>query len=382
MIYLDNAATTLLKPAAVREAMNRAMAECASPGRGVHAPAMRAADVLFDAREEAASLFHMKNPEGVVFTCNATHALNIAIGSLVRPGMRVVVSGWEHNAVMRPLYARSAEIDIAAAPLFDKEATVAAFEKKIPGADAVICTHVSNVFGFRLPIEKIAAICRAWNVPWIVDASQSAGTLDLDIPALGASFAAMPGHKGLYGPQGTGILLCRDSGQPLLYGGTGGRSENTDMPEELPDRLEAGTPNVCGVAGLGEGLRFIRWQSTEMILRQERRLARRLTKGLSSLRGLKIFAGPEESQTGVLSVIPTTMSCEELAEQLGEEDIAVRAGLHCAPLAHRSAGTLETGTVRLSVSCFNTETEIDCAVETTEKILKKSLQTVTKTLLS
>lgn len=370
MIYLDSAATSLHKPGTVSEAVARAMGLCASPGRGVHVPAMRAADTMLSCREEAAAFFHVDDPEKVVFTASATHGLNIAIRSLVKRGTRVLTSGWEHNAVMRPLYHIGAALDAAAGPLFDRGAILDSFREKIGGAQAVICTCVSNVFGFLLPYEEIALLCREKGIPLILDASQCAGVTELDFGALGAAFAAMPGHKGLLGPQGTGILLCGNGGEPLVFGGTGGQSERRDMPEELPDRLEAGTPNVCGIAGLREGIRYLRSLGSGEVLRRERELRLLLQDGLRSLGGLQIFSCEGPEQTGVLSVRPEGMDCEELAERLGEAGVAVRPGLHCAPLAHRTAGTIGTGTVRFSVSLFNTRREILQTLDILGKILK------------
>lgn len=372
MIYLDSAATSLQKPPEVARAVVRAMQSCASPGRGDHAAAMRAAETVFACREEAAVLFHMTQPENVVFTMNATHALNIAVHSLVQSGMRVAVSGFEHNAVMRPLYASGASILTSDTPLFDSAALVDWFERHLPECYAAVCTCVSNVFGFILPVREIAALCRRFGVPLIVDASQSAGILDLDFPGLGAAFAAMPGHKGLLGPQGTGILLCRDAGMPLLSGGTGGDSRSHFMPETLPERLEAGTHNVCGIAGLREGIRYIRRRTTQRIYAEEERLMRRLAARLNILPGLRVYYSDKHDQSGVLSVVPENMSCDALSERLGAAGIAVRSGLHCAPLAHETAGTLQTGTVRLSVSPFNTPREIDRAADVIENILKNS----------
>lgn len=361
MIYLDSAATTLQKPPAVARAAANAINHLASPGRGGHRPAMAASETAFACREEAAALFHVPSPEQVVFTFNATHGLNIAIKSLVKPRSRVVVSGYEHNAVTRPLHAiPGVEVRVAEGPLFDRAAMVESFRRELDrGVDAAVCTHVSNVFGFILPLEEIAALCRAKGVPLIVDASQSAGCLPLDVQALGAAFVAMPGHKGLFGPQGTGLLLCAGEAEPLLEGGTGSQSLSQTMPEFLPDRLEAGTHNITGVAGLLEGLRFVRRQGVEEIGRRESRLIRKLGEGLTALPGLQVFLSEDpEAQGGVLSFLAEGRDCEELGEALGDRGFALRAGLHCAPLAHRSAGTLETGTVRASVSPFNREGEI------------------------
>lgn len=361
MIYFDSAATSFQKPASVAAAMWEALASMSSPGRGGYPAAARAADTAFQCRSELAELFGLRNPEQVVFTLNATHALNIAIKSLVPPGGRAVVSGYEHNAVTRPLHALGADIRVARSPLFDQEAALAAFGRELDrGADLAVCTHVSNVFGFILPIEGIAGLCRERGVPLIVDASQSAGAIPLDFAALGAAFIAMPGHKGLYGPQGTGLLLCGADPLPLLEGGTGSESKRQSMPDFLPDRLEAGTHNIAGIAGLLEGLRFLERRGVEKIAAREAALIRRLGEGLCAAPGAEVFlSGDQTDQAGVLSFRLRSRDCEEVGEELGRQGFALRAGLHCAPLAHETAGTLETGTLRASVSAFNTDREME-----------------------
>ena len=356
MIYLDSAATSLIKPVCVERAVVGAMRTMASPGRGGHLPALRAAEEVYAAREAAAELFHMEDGTRVVFTSNATHALNIALASLAGAGTRVVISGFEHNSVTRPLAALGADIRVAGTRLFDTADTLTDFEKKIKDAQLVVCTHVSNVFGYALPVYEIGALCRARSVPYIVDASQSAGILDVDFHRLGADFAAMPGHKALFGPQGTGILLCGGDTVPLLHGGSGSDSIEQHMPDYLPDRLEAGTHNVCGIAGLRAGIGYIKERGRENIRLHEARLLRRMCSALGGTDGLELFCG--EAQSGVLSVRAAGMDCEELASRLSARGVCVRAGLHCAPRAHMSAGTLETGTVRFSFSPFVTEGQV------------------------
>jgi cysteine desulfurase family protein len=374
MIYFDSAATTFQKPPAVAAAVWDALATMSSPGRGSYAAAARAADTAFQCRCELAELFHMGSPEQVAFTMNATHALNIAIKSLVPPGGRAVISGYEHNAVTRPLAALGAGVTVAAAPLFQPDRAAEAFERLIvPGVDAVVCNHVSNVFGFIQPVEAVAALCRSRGVPLIIDASQSAGTLPLDMTALGAAFAAMPGHKGLYGPQGTGVLLCGEGTpvRPLLEGGTGSLSIQQEMPDFLPDRLEAGTHNVPGIAGLLAGVRYVRRRGLEKILDRERRLTRQMAGGLREIPGLRVYAAASPCrQAGVLSLTAEGMDAETLGSALAERGIAVRAGLHCAPLAHRTVGTLDTGTVRLSFSDLNTPEEVDRVISVLRVLLK------------
>ncbi len=369
MIYLDNAATTMIKPLAVSRAMLNAMQTMASPGRGAHEPAMRAAKTVFDCRREAAELFNVPEPEQIVFTMNATHSLNIAINSLVRPGMKVLVSGYEHNSVTRPLAEREAEIHVAASSVFDSEGMLAAFEKELPNAELAVCTHVSNVFGFILPIYDIARLCRERGVPLIVDASQSAGALDVDYGRLGADFIAMPGHKGLFGPQGTGILICSGTCKPLLSGGSGTDSIVQHMPDYLPDRLEAGTHNVCGIAGLLEGIRFVRQKGIKEIFDHESGLLRRMVGQLQQVRGLELFTENCRAQSGVLSLRAEKLNCEDLASALSDRGICVRTGLHCSPYAHRSAGTLKSGTVRFSFSPFNTQEEVDICCQFIKDLL-------------
>lgn len=371
MIYLDCAATSLQKPAAVRRASAQAISRLASPGRGGHAPAMKAADRVFACREEIAGLFNLQEPERVVFTMNATHGLNIAANDLVSAGDRVVVSGYEHNAVTRALRLRGAEIDVAASPLFEPEAALKAFRRRIPGARAVFCTHVSNVFGFILPVYEISRLCQEAGLPFVLDASQSAGSLPIDFKALGAEYIAMPGHKGLLGPQGTGVLLCASPGTPLMAGGTGSNSRSQTMPEALPDRHEAGTLNVCGIAGLLEGVKYVRERGVAAIGEHESELCRLMVESLSRIPDLEVFASDNpEYQSGLVSIRHKSIGCEELAAALGREGVAVRAGLHCAPLAHKSAGTLDSGSLRLSFSPFNTASETARAAEIIKMTLK------------
>ena len=373
MIYLDSAATSYDKPESVQTAVLEALHTMASPGRGAHEPAMRAAECCFACREAIAELFHVPQPEQVVFTFNATHALNIAIRSLVHPGTRVVISGYEHNSVTRPLHAIGANVRVLASRLFAPEEFLLQARESIRWAQVVICTHVSNVFGYILPIESLATLCADAGIPLIIDASQSAGALDIDFAALGAEFIAMPGHKGLLGPQGTGVLLCKNDAFPLLYGGSGSESRLQTMPDYLPDRLEAGTHNVCGIAGLLAGVQYIRSAACSVIRQHERGLMDRFAAQLERSDRLRLFYTPDPSlQAGVLSVLPQTMDAESFADALSEHGISVRTGLHCAPTAHRTVGTLSTGTVRFSFSPFNTVQQIDAAAEICRNIVNSA----------
>ena len=273
MIYFDSAATTLQKPDAVPAAVAGAIHTMTTPGRGDHPAARQAAELMLQCRTEAAEFFGVPEPDNVILTTNATHALNIAIKSLVAPGDTVVISGYEHNAVTRPLHAiGGVSVRIVNGRLFDPEQMAEGFRRAVDrDVRAVICTHMSNVFGYVLPIDEIASVCRERGVPLVVDASQSAGVRPVNLERWGAAYVAMPGHKGLYGPQGTGLLLCGAGQEPssLLEGGTGSLSRQQEMPAFLPDRLEAGTQNVHGAAGLLAGLRFVRGMGVERIARQE-----------------------------------------------------------------------------------------------------------------
>ncbi len=344
MIYLDNGATSFHKPTAVKRAVLQALERCANPGRGGHPAAAEAAKTVFRCRERAGELFDCQ-PEQVVFTSNCTHGLNMAIRTLVKPGSRVLISGFEHNAVVRPLYAIGAKVTMAGRKLFDPADTLQEVGKALrKGVDVAVFTHCSNVFGYILPIREIAEACKRYNVPLIVDAAQSAGVLPVRLGQWDAAFIAMPGHKGLLGPQGTGMLLCGRLPEPLLYGGTGSHSILRRMPDFLPDRGEAGTVNVPGIAGLSEGIGYILEAEPHKILQREQQAAQLCGKFLNNA-GFQVFTG--ENQVGTVSFL-SKIDCEAAAQLLAEHGIAVRAGLHCAPLAHESAGTLETGTVRLS----------------------------------
>ncbi len=344
MIYLDHGATSFPKPAQVSQAMAWALQNCANPGRGGHRPAMLAAQKVLNTREIAGELFEC-DTENVVFTANCTQGLNMAIHTLIKPGSRVIISGFEHNAVTRPIYARTDQVTVAGRRLFDWDDTLDAWERALKrGADAAVFTHASNVFGYILPVQQLSDLCRSYGVPFIVDAAQSAGVLPVSLKKWGADFIAMPGHKGLLGPQGTGILLCSRLPEPLLQGGTGSRSIEQTMPDFLPDAGEAGTVNVPGIAGLGASLAYLKKAGVDKTFARESRQARLLARELEKL-GVKVFHGAH--QGGTVSFVPKS-DCEEFAQLLAEKGICVRAGLHCAPLAHESAGTLQSGTVRVS----------------------------------
>ena len=373
MIYLDYGATSFHKPPAVYRAAEKAMRVCANPGRGGYGAAMEAARTVFDCRTAAAELFSCR-PDQVVLTTSCTHGLNIAIRSLVRPGGRVVISGFEHNAVTRPLHAiPNVTLTVLDTPLFQPERMIEELKETLGhGADVVICNHVSNVFGCIQPVEEMAVLCRNAGVPFLLDASQSAGILPVRMDVLQAAFIAMPGHKGLYGPQGTGLLLCNHQVSPLLYGGTGSLSKLQTMPDMLPDRLESGTHNMPGIAGLLEGIRYVQRTGVEKIAAHERRLTAQAVELLRNTEGIRLFwCDGFRHQTGVLSFIVEGIDCEEMGEAMASRGIALRAGLHCAPLAHRTVGTLKTGTIRFSPSAFNTSAQVMQFAQILQSTLRK-----------
>ena len=372
MTYLDNAATTLMKPPEVAAKVKHALENMSSPGRGQYKYADLADQTVFACRQAASELFHMDNPENVVITFNATHALNMAINTCVPKGGKAIISGYEHNAVTRPLHALEADVTTVDSPLFDRNAAICGFREAITAnADAVICTAVSNVFGYALPIYEIAEICREKDVPLIIDASQAAGVLDLDFTRLNAEFTAMPGHKSLYGMQGTGLLLCRSSVEPFIHGGTGSDSRNAAMPPFLPDAGEAGTHNMPGIAGLCAGLNFVKKKTPQKIAAYEKKLAVQTCRKLSELDRITVFCDKSfENQTGVVSFTIDGMDSVVAAEKLADAGICVRAGMHCAPLAHETAGTVDTGTVRVSFSAFNTMRDVERLLYALGKIVR------------
>ena len=370
MIYLDHAATSWPKPERVVRATMDALRKMTSPGRGISNASELAEATLFDLRTLAGAQFDC-SAECVVLTSSATHGLNIAIKSLVSPGDRVVVSGVEHNAVMRPLTALGAEIHVAGSALFDDEILVSEFDRLLTkGTKACIMTHVSNVFGWILPAGKVAELCWKRGIPFVLDASQSAGILPISMAELHAAFVAMPGHKGLMGPQGTGLLLVGHETKTLMEGGTGSVSKHYEMPDFLPDRLEPGTPNIPGAAGLKAGIETVRSVGLGTIQKRETALANHLKERFRDLDRIQVYSGAHQS--GVVSFRVEGMDTVLLAEKLWENrNIALRAGFHCAPLAHQTAGTLETGTVRVSFGKNNTLEEAE--------ILFRAVRNMTRT---
>lgn len=379
LIYLDNAATTYPKPVTVQNAVRGAMMQFgANPGRSGHAMSAATAEAVYRCREETADFFHAPGPECVVFTLNCTSALNFVIKGMLHSGDHAVTSCLEHNAVMRPLHAlEKSGVSWTAAQVVpgDNDATVDAFRKAIrPNTKLIVCTHASNVFGIRLPVERIAALAHQYEIPVAVDCAQSAGVLPMDMADSGIDFLCMPGHKGLYGPMGTGILIARhgETLSTLIEGGTGTNSVSYDQPEELPERFESGTVNVPGIMGLYAGIRYVKRMGTDRVLHHEIRLMQRLYDRMQTMPQILLYTERPDERffAPVLSFNVHGMESEEVGRLLSERGIAVRAGLHCAPAAHSCMGTLETGTVRVCPSAVTTEREIEMTAGVLSRIAR------------
>lgn len=364
MIYLDNAATTHPKPQSVYERVDAVMRDwSANPGRSGHAMAIEAARIIFQTRESIATLFRIHDPDRIVFTPNATGALNLAILGLLRPGDHCVTTNVEHNSVVRPLHALEEKGVMVSRVAPAPEAIADAICGR---TRLVVVTHASNVIGTIHPIADIIAAAHARGVPVLVDTAQTAGCVPIDVAALSIDLLACPGHKGLLGPQGTGFLYIAPhlNVEPILFGGTGSRSDLEDMPDFAPDRYEAGTLNTPGIAGLGAGVGFLIEHGVEQVRAHELALLRRLMQGLAEIDGVKLHGDPDpERKTGVLLFTIDGVDPAEIGDRLDSEfGIAVRVGLHCAPGAHRVLGTFPEGGVRVSPGFFNTEQDIDRAV--------------------
>lgn len=363
MVYFDNAATTFPKPLCVKNAVETAIVRYgANPGRSGHDLSADTAQQIFEVRSAAAEFFGAADVEQVVFTQNCTYALNTAIKGLLRRGDHVIISDLEHNSVLRPVHAlaeRGVITYSVAVTSLDDEETVCAFRNLIrPETRAIITTHASNVFGIKLPIERLAQLSRQYGLYFFVDAAQTAGSEKINIKECGIDFLCTAGHKGLYGPAGTGLLITPHGQklQPLAEGGTGSASFAFDQPDFMPDRLESGTVNTTGIIGLGAGFSFIKQMGRERIVRGETLVGRCLYGALSEMQGVKLYAPAPQYGKGlpVVSFNVEGSTSEETTQRLNRLGFAVRGGLHCAPLAHRKFGTAETGTVRASVGAFNT----------------------------
>ena len=361
MIYFDNAATTWPKPESViTEVFESMKYTAANPGRGGHKMSIAAGEKIFSVREKISSFFGLSNPCNAVFTMNATHALNIVINGVLDAGDHVICSQMDHNSVLRPIYAaeKSTEISVAKA---DNEGYVSLeeIEKLIkPNTKLIVLTHASNVCGTIEPVKEIAKMSRKRGILFLLDASQSAGILDINMEKDGIDFLAAPGHKALYGPMGTGILLINTDYmlKPYMFGGTGSNSHLLTQPEELPDRFEAGTINYPGICGLGAGVSFVSSLGCEWIYRHEKNLSDYVLNGLSELPDYKIIGKKtSEGRVGTVSFVHNTLPSQAVSDYLNSSyNIASRAMYHCAYPSHLALGTSQSGAVRVSFGVFNT----------------------------
>lgn len=380
MVYWDNAATTWPKPSTVRVELCKAIRLYgANPGRAGHKAAVKTAEQVYACRQMVADFFELDDPTGVVFTLNCTAALNTVIRGLLQHTGRAVVSDLEHNAVMRPLAALPFGPRYDIVPwCADEDELVERFRQAIrPDTRLMVCTHASNVFGVTLPIRRLGELAHQYGLLFCVDAAQTAGVLPINMETDHIDYLCVAAHKGLYAPMGLGILLCRerDAVPPLVRGGTGSRSLLWEQPEELPDRLESGTPNTGGICALRAGISFVNQLGRENIYQHEIKLLQYVYDRLKHGSIVRFYTPrPQESQSAaVLSLNVGEMPSEQVADLLDRYGISVRAGLHCAPGAHRHFGTLEQGTVRLAPSVFST-------AEEAEFICKVFLQIAEKTL--
>ncbi len=378
-VYLDNAATSWPKAPEMIVAMKNYLENCGgSPGRAAHGKALAASRLVYDVRDSLSTLFNAPSPDRVIFTKNATEAINLVLFGFLNPGDHVVVSAMEHNAVMRPLRElekRGLSISVAqcnSRGVLDPMAVKAALT---PRTRLIFLTHASNVTGALLPIADVAAIARAAGIRFAVDAAQTAGVCPIDVQSVGIDFLTFTGHKSLGGPQGTGgLVLGPDVDlRPLLFGGTGSASESEFQPEFLPDKLESGTLNAVGVAGLGAAVSSLLNFGVENVAKHERKLMYAFRDGLLDLPQVILYGSDNpENAVGVLSLNVGDLPCEEVGVQLERDyDILTRTGLHCAPAAHHTLGTFGRGTVRFSVSRFTTEADISAALDALAKIARR-----------
>jgi cysteine desulfurase family protein len=381
LIYLDNPATSWPKPPQVKDAMNKFMEEVgANPGRSGHLLSIEAARIVYGAREALSVLFHVKDSSRIVFTMNATESINLALKGLLRPKDHVITSSMEHNSVMRPLRELEKNgVELSIIPC-SKEGMLdpREMEKRIKSnTKMVVLNHASNVTGTRLPVQEVALITRRHDLLFLVDAAQTAGAYPIDVERDGIDLLAFTGHKSLYGPQGTGGLVMGERVNvkemvPLKQGGTGSRSEFEEQPDFLPDRFESGTPNGVGIAGLLAGVQFILGKGVEQIRQNESTLIEKLMMGLRKISQVK-FYGPENQKDRIatLSFNLEHLAPSGVALRLEREfGILCRPGLHCAPAAHRTIGTFPEGTVRFGLSVFNTEADVEVAIQAVSLISK------------
>lgn len=374
MIYFDNAATTLQKPVTVHNSLSSLSMSCGNPSRSSHAPSMKSSSIIFDTRSKICKLYGTECEENVIFTYNATYALNIAIKGFITSKCNVLTSGYEHNSTIRPLISLKkigVETKIIPSSLYNHNQFLTNFKNSIDiDTKFAVINHVSNVFGYVLPILEIDKICTQHGIKLILDCSQSAGIIPVDLSQFNSVIAVcMPAHKSLYGILGLGVLILPQGEikHTILQGGTGSMSQSMFGPDFLPDMLEVGTPNVVAIGALGHGIDYI--FSKKNIEQHVFNLARYTSEELAKISDTTVFFRDDISvQSGVVSFVHKNTDNEVLSSALSSHKICTRAGFHCSPLAHASAGT--DGTVRLSFSSFNTFAEVDKFIDIYGKIVR------------
>ena len=381
MIYLDNAATTYPKPLNVIKASFDANKSSANPGRSGYKSAMLASEKMFECRQKAADFFGLENVENCILTPSCTIALNTVIHGTLSRGDHVVISSLEHNSVLRPLQKLASKgiiaYDVAEVFEGDADRTVESFRKCMNDkTKLVVCTHASNVFGIKLPVKRIAALCKYYGVLFCIDVAQSAGVVPIDIKDIGADFICAPGHKGLYGPMGTGLLLINTDKIPesLFEGGTGSSDLDLSFPDILPDKYESGTMNYSGFSGLSKGIDFVNLKTIERISNHEIKLIRKIYSKLKQMKNIKLYTiMPDiENFVPLMSFNVKGNDPVKVAETLDKQyGVCVRAGFHCSPLAHKYMKTGDSGTVRICPSAFTLEKEADFFINAVYNISKK-----------
>lgn len=378
MIYLDNSATTFPKPHSVIQAVNEAMRYySANPGRSGHNLSLKAAEKVFECRQAACRLFNIDDESKVIFTSGCTQSLNTVIKGVLTPGDHCVISCLEHNSVLRPLEKlKKNNISYSVANVYpgDNDKTLNSFRDCFnEKTKLVVCTHASNVFGIRLPVERICALAHSYGIMFCLDAAQTAGVFDIDVGTYGYDFVCCAGHKGLYGPMGIGLLIINSEILPdtLIEGGTGSESNNYNQPDFTPDRFESGTLNITGICGLKKGIELVLSKTPKVISSYEMKHIARLYDFLSKNNKVKLYTDKPTLSTSapVLSFSVIGVQSELVAAYLNKNySIAVRAGLHCAPLAHKFMNTIDEGTVRVSPSMFTTDKEINTFIYALNKL--------------
>lgn len=378
MIYFDNAATTMHKPPQVITAVTEAMQQMGNAGRGVHSASLGTSRTIFDTRVKLAQFFHASDPRRIAFTCNSTESLNLAIKGAFLPGDHVITTELEHNSVLRPLYEMEEKGVSLSFVSSDKwgRIRISDFEKEIRGETrAIVCTHASNLTGNVVDIEAVGEIAKKHGLLFIVDASQSAGVSPIDVDKMHIDILCFTGHKGMYGPQGTGGIYVREgiSLRPLKSGGSGVQTYSHTHPKEMPTALEAGTLNGHGIAGLHAALEFLEQTGLEEIRKKEQELMMRFYQGVMQIPGVFVYGDfSTKERCAVVALNLEDYDSSDIADELSERyGICVRPGAHCAPLMHQALGTVEQGAVRFSFSYFNTEEEIDRGIEALRKIAEE-----------